>query len=134
MHFHVRWSLTENDIRTTLRSVCHKALRDRSVGELERRRRVEGLLIVGTVFLQSGGFSEAGLDLAAIVGALKESRMQDGLSSSSNECSIHLSHTEYRVEQDSEDEEWLLVLPQHSPGRTGVSPTVPAVMEQSQSS
>jgi hypothetical protein len=55
------WGITEIDLRTTLRHVCRKATHDHSVDENVRRLRLEGLSILGEVFLESGGTVAAGL-------------------------------------------------------------------------
>jgi len=52
------------DIHRTLERVCHKLLKDHSVSEAVRRKRAEGLLILGTHFRVIGeaNMSKAELD------------------------------------------------------------------------
>jgi hypothetical protein len=57
----VMWSLSVLEIEATLRSACHKALADRSVNKESRKRRAEGLIIMGDIFLQHAGSIKDGL-------------------------------------------------------------------------
>lgn len=62
--------MSEIDIRMTLAKVCRRATRDRSVDEVTRSKRIQGLLLLGEVFTECGASEEAGLgDLISRLGA-----------------------------------------------------------------
>lgn len=65
-----RWHVTELDIRSTLNNVCYKVTHDHSVDEATRKKRIQGLLLLGQVFVECGCSEEAGMgDFMARVGS-----------------------------------------------------------------
>jgi len=63
------WSTIVVEIESTLEEVCFKVTRDSSITQPERKRRAEGLVIMGRVFFEKGVPSEVGLaELVAKMG------------------------------------------------------------------
>lgn len=52
--FTVMWHVTEYDIKTTLKNICRRVVRDGSVDEKARLLRVQGLKILGDLFIANG--------------------------------------------------------------------------------
>lgn len=62
MHiFQVMWNVTELDIRSTLLHVCSRVTHDHSVDKDVRALRLQGIKLIGEVFVECGGSTEAGL-------------------------------------------------------------------------
>ena len=59
--FTVMWAVTELDIRHTLAQVCKKVTHDHSVDGETRKLRMKGLELIGSVFIECGGSTEAGM-------------------------------------------------------------------------
>ena len=55
------WSTIVLEIESTLEEVCFKVTRDTSVTQPERKKRAEGLVIMGRIFFDNGVSSEEGL-------------------------------------------------------------------------
>lgn len=48
-----RWSVSEMDIRSTLKKVCEKVLSDQSIDEKNQLKRLEGLKKLGESFIHA---------------------------------------------------------------------------------
>ena len=59
--FQVMWNVTELDIRSTLLHVCSRVTHDHSVDKDVRALRLQGIKLIGEVFVECGGTTEAGL-------------------------------------------------------------------------
>jgi len=56
------WNVTVVDIETTLRKSCHRILADLSVTKDTRRNRINGLDIIGEIYMNNGASTNDGID------------------------------------------------------------------------
>eukprot|EP00301_Raphidiophrys_heterophryoidea_P018638 c3643_g1_i1.p1 GENE.c3643_g1_i1~~c3643_g1_i1.p1 ORF type:complete len:334 (-),score=69.11 c3643_g1_i1:181-1182(-) len=56
------WQANVLDIEETLREVCHKVLYDHSVDKPTRKRRAQGLLLLGKIFKECGKSQESAME------------------------------------------------------------------------
>lgn len=64
------WGISEMDIHSTLTKVCTKVTHDHSVDEETRKLRLKAILLIGEVFIESGGSTQAGIvDIASRMAA-----------------------------------------------------------------
>lgn len=64
------WGISEMDIYSTLTKVCTKVTHDHSVDEETRKLRLKAILLIGEVFIESGGNMRAGIsDIASRMAA-----------------------------------------------------------------